>query len=87
MEYLDFIENTRHMTPEQRSQYFNDLTEEQREKIIEQGGDIELLLLQARIVVGAEMIENEQNVFKKRKMEQVYDALCDEYLKIRRETG
>ena len=82
MDYLTFIDNTREMNPQQRSEYFNKLTFEQREHLIDQAGEVESIMIHSRMVIGAEQIEREPNEFKKAKMYKLYDKLCDEYVKI-----
>ena len=81
MDYLTFIENTKQMNPQERSRYFNDLSEDSQAELVEQGGELEALLIHTRMVIGAEMIEKEQNLFKREKMMKVYRSLEDEYVK------
>lgn len=81
MEYLDFIDATRDMNPQQRGIYFNELTEEDQSHLVNQAGDVELIMIHTRMMIGAAAIDEEPNAFKKRNMTKVYDALTDEYLK------
>jgi hypothetical protein len=82
MDYLEFIDATRDMNPQQRGNYFNQLTDEERSHLVDQAGDIELIMIHSRMMIGAEAIDREPNAFKKRNMTRVYDALTDEYTKL-----
>ena len=79
MDYLTFIDRTREMNPQQRSLFFNDLSDSERDILVKQAGDIEMLAVHSRMVIGAERIEREPPGPKRDHMQRIYDKLDAEY--------
>ena len=79
MDYLVFIDHTRTMNPQQRSLFFNELNEEEKEELVRQAGDIETMMVHTRMVIGAERIEREPPGPKRDHMQRIYDKLDAEY--------
>ena len=82
MDYLVFIDQTRDMNPQQRGMFFNGLTEDEQTILVDQAGDIELIMVHTRMVIGAERIEAEQPSPKRDHMQRIYDKLADEYMQV-----
>ena len=79
MDYLVLIDQTRDMNPQQRGMFFNGLTEDDQTILVDQAGDIEIIMVHTRMVIGAERIEAERPSPKRDHMQRIYDKLDAEY--------
>lgn len=86
MRYKDFIERTKGVSHQNRSELFSEMSEEAQNELMDdyyKGADPKEMLLQVRIIGAAEMIEAEQNKEKKDDKKiahwiKLYDQLCSE---------